>query len=48
VHLKNMPNLNRVCRKLGIDCAAAVIGFDAHGGIIYDITFGHIELLQFS
>lgn len=31
VHLK-LPNLNRVARKLDIDCVPAVTGFDFHGG----------------
>uniref|UniRef100_A0A336KYQ5 CSON000703 protein n=1 Tax=Culicoides sonorensis TaxID=179676 RepID=A0A336KYQ5_CULSO len=37
VHLK-LPGLNKVCKKLGIDCAPAVIGFDFSGGSypIYD------------
>lgn len=28
----NLPNLNRVARKLGIDCVPAVTGFDFHKG----------------
>lgn len=31
VHLR-LPNLHRVAKKLGIDAAPAVTGFDFHGG----------------
>ncbi|XP_069792608.1 DNA repair protein complementing XP-C cells isoform X5 [Narcine bancroftii] len=47
-----IPNLNRVARKLNIDCAAAVIGFDFHSGHSHPITDGyvvceeHVEILQ--
>jgi xeroderma pigmentosum group C-complementing protein len=40
IHLKGMPNLNRICRKLNIDCAAAVVGFDAHGGFSHAVYDG--------
>ena len=26
------PGLNKVARKLGFDCAAAMVGWDFHGG----------------
>ncbi|CAF0817063.1 unnamed protein product [Brachionus calyciflorus] len=42
VHLKNMPNSNKVCRKLKIDCAAAVVGFDAHGGFSHAVYDGWV------
>lgn len=42
VHLKKMPNLNRICRKLKIDCAAAVVGFDAHGGFSHAVIDGWV------
>lgn len=42
VYLKNMPNLNRVCRKLKVDCAAAVVGFDAHGGFSHAVYGGWV------
>ena len=42
VHLKDMPNLNRLCRKLNIDCAAAVVGFDAHGGFSHAVMDGWV------
>lgn len=42
VHLKAMPNLNRVARKLNIDCVAAVVGFDAHGGFSHAVLDGWV------
>lgn len=36
VHLQ-LPGLNRVCKKLGIDCAQAVTGFDSSGGWPYPV-----------
>ena len=47
VHLKNMPNLNRLCRKLNIDCAAAVVGFDAHGGFSHAVYDGWVICEEF-
>ncbi|NWU94367.1 XPC protein, partial [Upupa epops] len=41
VHLR-LPNLNRVARKLGIDCAQAITGFDFHGGYSHPVTDGYI------
>ncbi|XP_072798033.1 DNA repair protein complementing XP-C cells isoform X2 [Vicugna pacos] len=38
----NLPNLHRVARKLGIDCAQAVTGFDFHKGYSHPITDGYI------
>lgn len=42
VHLRGMPNLNRVARKLRVDCAAAVVGFDAHGGFSHAVYDGWV------
>lgn len=42
VHLRGMPNLNRLCRKLKLDCAAAVVGFDAHGGFSHAVYDGWV------
>lgn len=42
VHLRGMPNLNRLCRKLQLDCAAAVVGFDAHGGFSHAVYDGWV------
>ncbi|KAF5891921.1 DNA repair protein complementing XP-C cell, partial [Clarias magur] len=41
VHLR-LPNLNRVARKLNVDCAGAVTGFDFHGGHSHPVTDGYI------
>jgi xeroderma pigmentosum group C-complementing protein len=32
-----LPNLNRVARKLGIDCVQAITGFDFHGGYCHPV-----------
>lgn len=37
-----LPNLHRVARKLEIDCALAVTGFDFHGGYSHAVTDGYI------
>jgi hypothetical protein len=37
-----VPGLNRVARKLGIDCAPAVIGFDFHCGGSHPVLDGFI------
>ncbi|XP_059799882.1 DNA repair protein complementing XP-C cells [Hypanus sabinus] len=50
-HLK-IPNLHRVARKLDIDCAYAVTGFDFHSGHSHPILDGyvvceeHVEVLR--
>ncbi|XP_069680610.1 DNA repair protein complementing XP-C cells homolog [Periplaneta americana] len=41
VHLQ-VPGLNRVARKLGIDCAPAVVGFDFHCGGSHPMFDGFI------
>uniref|UniRef100_A0A803WCZ3 XPC complex subunit, DNA damage recognition and repair factor n=1 Tax=Ficedula albicollis TaxID=59894 RepID=A0A803WCZ3_FICAL len=41
VQLK-LPNLNRVARKLNIDCAQAITGFDFHGGYSHPVTDGYV------
>ncbi|XP_014461119.1 DNA repair protein complementing XP-C cells isoform X2 [Alligator mississippiensis] len=41
VQLK-LPNLNRVARKLGIDCVQAITGFDFHSGYSHPVTDGYI------
>uniref|UniRef100_UPI00398F2F5C DNA repair protein complementing XP-C cells isoform X2 n=1 Tax=Pristiophorus japonicus TaxID=55135 RepID=UPI00398F2F5C len=40
-HLR-VPNINRVARKLNIDCAGAVIGFDYHSGHSHPVIDGYI------
>ncbi|XP_066554275.1 DNA repair protein complementing XP-C cells isoform X2 [Amia ocellicauda] len=41
VHMR-VPNLHRVARKLGIDCAPAVTGFDFHCGFSHPVVEGYI------
>ncbi|XP_070594442.1 DNA repair protein complementing XP-C cells [Erythrolamprus reginae] len=38
----NLPSLNRVARKLDIDCVPAVTGFDFHGGYSHPVTEGYV------
>ncbi|XP_057560732.1 DNA repair protein complementing XP-C cells isoform X2 [Hippopotamus amphibius kiboko] len=38
----HLPHLHRVARKLNIDCAQAVTGFDFHKGYSHPITDGYI------
>ncbi|XP_048404097.1 DNA repair protein complementing XP-C cells [Stegostoma tigrinum] len=40
-HLR-VPNINRVARKLNIDCAGAVVGFDFHSGHSHPVIDGYI------
>lgn len=37
-----VPSLNRICKKLGIDCAQAVTGFDFHGGSSHPVYDGFV------
>ncbi|XP_077869408.1 DNA repair protein complementing XP-C cells homolog [Saccoglossus kowalevskii] len=41
VHLQ-IPGLNRVARKLNIDCAQAMIGWDFHGGYCHPLFDGFV------
>ncbi|XP_035774301.1 DNA repair protein complementing XP-C cells homolog [Anopheles albimanus] len=41
VHLR-LPALNRICKKLRIDCAQAVTGFDFHGGSSHPVYDGFV------
>lgn len=45
VHLR-LPGLNRVCKKLGVDCAQAVVGFDSTGGWPFPV-YGKIKIMVF-
>ncbi|CAG0918329.1 unnamed protein product [Notodromas monacha] len=51
VHM-NLPNLNKIARKLKIDCAQAMVGWDFHGGWSHPVYDGFVvcqeyeELLQ--
>lgn len=46
-HLQ-LPNLNRVCKKMGVDCAQAVIGFDFHGGSSHPTFDGFVVCEEFA
>ncbi|XP_050068452.1 DNA repair protein complementing XP-C cells homolog [Anopheles maculipalpis] len=46
VHLQ-LPGLNRICRKLRIDCAQAVTGFDFHGGSSHPVYDGFVVCEEF-
>jgi xeroderma pigmentosum group C-complementing protein len=46
VHLQ-LPGLNRVCKKLGIDCAQAVVAFDSNGGWPFPVYDGFIVCKEF-
>ncbi|XP_008258586.4 DNA repair protein complementing XP-C cells isoform X1 [Oryctolagus cuniculus] len=43
----NLPNLQRVARKLDIDCVQAVTGFDFHGGYCHPVTEGYVVCEEF-
>lgn len=42
-----MPGLNRVAKKLDIDCAPAVVGWDFHGGGSHPVLDGFIVCEEF-
>lgn len=46
VHLQ-LPGLNKVCKKLGIDCSQAIVGFDSNGGWPYPVYDGFIICEEF-
>jgi hypothetical protein len=46
IHLQ-LPNLSRVCSKLKIDCAPAVVGFDAHKGFSHAVYDGYVFCEEF-
>ncbi|XP_045390082.1 LOW QUALITY PROTEIN: DNA repair protein complementing XP-C cells [Lemur catta] len=43
----HLPQLQRVARRLGVDCAQAVTGFDFHGGYSHPVTDGYIVCEEF-
>ncbi|GJQ66153.1 hypothetical protein Trydic_g4215 [Trypoxylus dichotomus] len=47
VHLQ-LPGLNKIARKMNIDCAPAIIGFDFHGGWSHPTYDGFIVCEEFS
>jgi hypothetical protein len=42
-----VPGLNKTCRRLNIDCAAAVVGFDFHGGWSHPVYDGFVICEEF-
>ncbi|KAH8407649.1 hypothetical protein KR222_009402 [Zaprionus bogoriensis] len=47
VHLR-LPGLMRICKKLNIDCANAVIGFDFHQGACHPMYDGFVICEEFA
>lgn len=47
VHLQ-LPGLNRTCKKLNIDCAPAVVGFDFHCGSSHPVFDGFVVCEEFA
>lgn len=45
VHLKE-SGLNRIARKLGVDCAAAMVGWDFHGGACHPVFDGWVVCVE--
>lgn len=43
-----MNGLNRICKKLKIDCAPAVIGFDFHSGSSHPVYDGFVVCEEFA
>lgn len=46
VHLE-LPGLNKICKKLNVDCAQAIVGFDSSGGWPYPVYKGFIICKEF-
>lgn len=47
VHLQ-LPSLNRTCKKMKIDCAQAVVGFDFHSGASHPTFDGFVICEEFA
>uniref|UniRef100_A0A6P7FG93 DNA repair protein complementing XP-C cells homolog n=1 Tax=Diabrotica virgifera virgifera TaxID=50390 RepID=A0A6P7FG93_DIAVI len=47
VHLQ-LPGLNKVAKKLNIDCASAIVGFDFHGGWSHPVYDGFVVCEEFT
>lgn len=43
-----VPGLNRTCKKLNIDCASAVVGFDFHSGSCHPTYDGFVVCEEFA
>lgn len=48
IFLISVPGLNRTCKKLQIDCAQAVIGFDFHSGSSHPTFDGFVVCEEFA
>ncbi|KAF8788031.1 DNA repair protein complementing XP-C cells like protein [Argiope bruennichi] len=46
VHIQ-LPGINRVAKKLGIDCSPAVVGFDGHKGSVHPVFEGFVVCEEF-
>ncbi|KAJ8963833.1 hypothetical protein NQ314_005348 [Rhamnusium bicolor] len=47
VHLK-LPGLNKICRRMDIDCASAIVGFDFHCGWSHPMYDGFVVCEEFA
>lgn len=43
-----MAGLNKVCRRLNVDCASAIVGFDFHGGWSHPVYDGFVICEEFA
>lgn len=43
-----LPSLNRVCKKMNVDCAQAVVGFDFHSGASHPTFDGFVVCEEFA
>lgn len=46
VHLQ-LPGLNRICKKIGVDCAQAIVGFDSNGNWPFPVYDGFVVCKEF-
>ncbi|XP_056642265.1 DNA repair protein complementing XP-C cells homolog [Diorhabda sublineata] len=47
VHLK-LPGLNKICKRMNIDCATAIVGFDFHGGWSHPVYDGFVVCEEYA
>lgn len=45
--LLSVPGLNKVAKRMNIDCAPAVVGFDYHGGYSHPTFDGYVVCEEF-
>ncbi|KAI4468315.1 dna repair protein xp-c / rad4 [Holotrichia oblita] len=48
LNIRLVPGLNKIARKMNIDCAPAIVGFDFHGGWSHPTYDGFIVCEEFS